>query len=149
MTKLALLVVLLTTIMVAVSLPTKADPTNCSTVSWKRPGTYVTGEPMPADKPMGYKMYFSSDPAPTKANSRIEKVEGANNTSIAIPASELNGGNGLFFVRGTAYNLDAEGKELESNWTANTVPFFLSAGTCFAPDTPSESSDLNLQFLAQ
>ena len=122
-----------------------SDPVNCNSVSWKRPDTYVTGEQMPPDRPIGYILYFSSDPQPSTGNaSKIVDVVGPNSVQSQIP-TELN--DGLWYVRGTAYNVSAEGGKFESDYT-NTAPFFLAGAKCYAPDTPSGATQLNLSFPA-
>ena len=142
MIKISFLLTFLVAVLIAVSMPTKSEPTNCQIVGWERPTTYVGGADLPADRPIGYRIYFSTDPQPTKANAtKIVDVTGPNSTSVAIPA-EVLAVDGLHYVRGTAYNMGPDG-ELHSPWST-TSPFLSWAGKCYYVETPGSTTNLKL-----
>ena len=148
MIKLVFLGILAVTVMIAVSLPVKAQTVYCDSVSWVRPSKYATGDDMPEARPNGYKVYFSDDKLPTKENAiEILETVGARETKVDIPAKALETA-GQKYVRVTAYNIhEDEGKQYEIvSEYSEAATFLASGGKCHSIKTPGIPTDVEIKF---
>ena len=121
-----------------------ADPADLKITKllWERPTKYENGRTMPADRPIGYFMYFSKNPKPDSSNStKVIEIVGPNNTQLQLPE---NLPDGTIYVRGTAYNLDEEKNKLESDWS-DSINFLSADGTYTRRSVPAAPLQLHLQ----